>query len=88
MSKQLIPEKECPECKGKIDWKVVYGNFGRSQYNGLCRNCKGILRDREIPDVTKGRKLAKDLKGVHPMDKRITRYNGNVQIGILRELQK
>lgn len=79
------PEKECPECKGPLSWKVVRGTYGNPLYNGLCSKCNIILRGRETPDVTKGRALAHELIGVNCMDKKITKLSGDVQLGILRE---
>ena len=81
------PEKECPECKGTLTWKVIYGSWGKSEYNGLCSKCNIVLKGRETPDLRKGRLLAHELKINHPLDKRLTQYNGDVQIGYFREIQ-
>lgn len=89
---QPKPETECPECAGPIDWIVVRGTLGKSMYNGLCEKCCIVLRDREVPDVTRGKILEKDgkvgdifIKDIGALDKRITSLPGDVQIGILRE---
>lgn len=84
------PEKKCPNCDSKdIDWKIVRDELGTPSYNGLCKNCNAIMRGREPPEITRGRKLEKgELKGVYCMDKRITSLSCNTQIGILRERQK
>lgn len=81
------PEKECPECGGRLTWKVVREPFGKSGYNGLCSKCNIVLRGRETPDLRKGRKMAETLSGIHVMDKKITRHNADVQLGILRARQ-
>lgn len=80
----MEPEKECPECKGLLSWKVVRMDWGKSEYNGLCSKCNIVLKGRETPDLKKGRLMAEELIGVHVMDKRITKHNADVQLGILR----
>ncbi len=94
MEKQRLPEKECPECKGKIEWKVVRSNLGSPQYNGHCSKCAIVFRDREAPQITEGKKLEREgeIKGkpinkMTALDRRITRLPCDVQIGILRERQ-
>lgn len=81
------PEKECPDCGGRIQWKTIHGAFGKPLYNGLCPKCNIVIKGRETPQLAKGRNMAKDLIGVGAMDKRITSQPCDVQIGILRELQ-
>ena len=44
------PEKECPECKGPLTWKVSYGGFGEPEYNGLGSKCNIVRKGREDPD--------------------------------------
>ncbi len=90
MGKQKLPEKECPECKGKLDWKLIVGKWGSPQVNGLCKKCNLVCMNREPPDITKGKKLEKSgvTKNIPAMDKRITSLPVYVQIGILRERQK
>ena len=78
------PEKECPECKGLLGWKTVRGVFSEPLFNGYCKKCNLILRGRETPDLKKGRLMAGDLIDVKVMDKKITKHNGDVQLGILR----
>lgn len=82
------PEKKCPLCGGKINWKVVHDCWGVPAYNGLCLNpkCNAVMRGRETPEVTRGKKLERgELKGVDCMDKRITSLSCDTQIGILRQ---
>jgi len=82
------PEKCCPECKGEINWKVVWNGVGAPQYNGLCKKCNIVLRKRETPEVTRGKQLERgELNGVDCMDKRITSLSLQTQLGILRERQ-
>ena len=82
------PEKCCPECKGEINWKVVW-KLGAPQYNGLCKKCNIVFRKRETPEVTRGKQLERgELNGVDCMDKRITSLSLQTQLGILRERQK
>lgn len=88
-------EKECPECHGPIDWKLIYGDMGSPCMNGLCKHCNIILRNREPPDVTEGKRLEREgeidgapVKDMDAMDKRITRLSVPMQLGILRERQK
>lgn len=91
MRKQKLPEKKCPVCGGKIDWKVVHSEMGAPAYNGLCQTpgCNTLLKDRETPEVTRGKELERgELKGVDCMDKRITSLSCDTQIGLLRERQK
>ena len=81
-------EKVCPRCKGAIDWKIVYGSFGAPQANGLCTTCNVVFRNREAPEVSRGRALELgELAGVDAMDARILSLPGNVQLGILRQRQ-
>ena len=84
------PEKVCPSCGGRVHWKTVIYASGAPIYNGLCINkkCNAVIKGREHPEITKGKNMAKELKGVDCMDKRITSLPCNVQIGILRERQK
>lgn len=81
------PEENCPECGGKIHWKTVYSELGAPIYNGHCPKCAIVFRNRECPEVTKGKNLAKELIGAGAMDKRITSQSCNTQIGILRAKQ-
>ncbi len=81
------PEKECPECNGKIQWITVHSAYGAPIYQGHCPKCNIIFRGRETPQVAKGKRMAKDLIGVGCMDKRITSQPCDVQIGILRAKQ-
>jgi len=90
--KQRQPETQCPECGGPISWKVIHGALGRPQYNGICPKCNIVLRDREAPDIKRGKSLYRDgiidgtpVRDMHCMDKRITSLPCDVQIGILRE---
>ena len=88
MRQQKLPEKKCPVCGGKIDWKVIHNKLGAPSYNGLCENhkCNAIIKGRETPEITRGKELERgELKGVHCMDKRITSLPCDVQIGILRQ---
>ncbi len=82
-----LPINWCPQCEGKIHWKVVHSELGAPMYNGHCPKCAIVFRNRETPEVTKGRVLAKELIGVGAMDKRITSQSCDTQIGILREKQ-
>ena len=92
----LKPEKNCPKCDSKIDWKVVLeGDFGNPIYNGLCKKCCIVFRKREAPEITEGMALERDgkingvsVKKIAAMDERITGLSCHVQIGILRERQK
>jgi len=91
----MKPEKECPECKGPISWKIVRDSFGTARTNGLCRNCNIVFRGREAPEIRRGINMerhGKDVDGtpykdMYAMDKRITRLPCDVQIGILRARQ-
>jgi len=83
------PEVCCPECEGRIDWRVVWNKLGAPQYNGLCKKCNAVFRGRETPEVTRGKELERgELKGVDCMDRRITSLSVQTQLGILRERQK
>lgn len=84
------PEKNCPYCKGPIDWTVVRTALGAPFCNGLCKVCNAIFRGRETPDLAKGRERVQSgelPKNIKAMDDRITRHPTDVQLGILRELQ-
>lgn len=88
------PEKECPECGGKISWKSFVTIFGSPFVNGLCSKCNIIFRNRQDPQVTEGENLELEgeiggvkIKDIPAMDKRITSLPCNVQIGILRQRQ-
>lgn len=81
------PEEECPECKGKLDWKVVRGKWGKSFYNGLCKRCNIVLSGRETPGLKKGRVLAEQIGSISCMDTRNTQHNADVQLGYLRAIQ-
>jgi hypothetical protein len=83
----LVSEDKCPECGGKINWKVVRGELGSSFYNGLCKKCNIIFRRGEIPDLKRGRELARRLKVKNALDKRLTQYNTDIQVGYLRAIQ-
>lgn len=87
--KQPLPEKTCPECDGSISWKLVLNGWGIPQFNGLCKECNTILRGRELPNITKGKRLEREgiTKGIFCMDKRIMSLPSDVQIGILRQRQ-
>ena len=94
MSVQSLPEKQCPACNGLIHWKVIRDELGSPLYNGLCCDCGAIMRNREAPDVTQGKNLEKYghigrilVKDLHALDKRITKFPLDVQIGILRQRQ-
>ncbi len=79
------PEKRCPLCKGKLSW-ITVRRLGAPSANGICPKCNIVLRGREAPEITRGKALEKgEMKGVHCMDKRITRLPCDVQIGILRQ---
>jgi len=89
------PEKECPNCKGELEWKVVRDGSGTPVYNGLCRKCSLVLRRREAPQITEGKKLERNgmidgvpVKNLEVLDKRIMRLPDDIQLGILRERQK
>lgn len=90
MKEQKLPEKECPECKGKLEWKLVRNNWGGPGYNGLCKKCNLVIFDREVPEITKGKAMERngETKDIHAMDERITDLPVDVQLGILRERQK
>lgn len=87
VNKLLESETECPECKGKLDWKVIYGGLGNPTYSGLCKKCNIVLKDRETPDLKKGRKIAENLRIKHTLDKRLTGFNADVQLGYFRTIQ-
>jgi len=89
------PEKECPNCKGELEWKVVRDGSGTPVYNGLCRKCSLVLRRREAPQITEGKKLERNgmidgvpVKKIGALDRRIMRLPNDIQLGILRERQK
>lgn len=80
---------KCPECKTTMKWQEgLLSDSGRNMSVGrhYCMDCRIFKKPVESRAIRKGRRLAKDLKGVHCMDKRITQYSATVQIGILREL--
>ena len=79
-------EENCPECGGRIHWRTIH-HIGAPIYNGHCPKCNIVFRNRETPQIAKGKRMAKDLIGVHCMDKRITSQPCDVQIGILRAKQ-
>ncbi len=86
MDKQLMPERQCPECKGPLSWKTVRNGLGAPTANSFCPKCNIVLRKREAPEITRGKQLERrEMKGIHCMDKRITRLPCDVQIGILRQ---
>ena len=88
MKEKIVkPEKNCPHCGGRIQWKTVIGKFGQPLYQGHCSPCAIVFRGREHPNLAKGKKLAENLIGVGCMDKKITKLNYIVQIGILRSKQ-
>jgi hypothetical protein len=85
----LYPEEQCPKCKSKIDWKVVWSELGAPAYNGICKKCNIILTGRETPEVTRGKELERgELKNVSCLDRRITSLSTQAQLGILRQRQK
>lgn len=87
--KQPMPEKECPECGGKLTWKLVRNSWGSPQVNGLCSKCNIVLRGRKAPGISKGERLEREgvTSGISCLDKRITNLPCDVQIGILRQRQ-
>jgi hypothetical protein len=94
MKNDHAPEKECPECKGEISWKIVRNDYGAPFANGLCSNCNIVFRGREAPEIRQGMNLEKHgevdgvpIKDMHCMDKRITKLSCDTQIGILRQRQ-
>lgn len=94
-ARQEQPETECPKCSGPIDWKVVRDALGSPMYNGLCRKCNIVMRNREAPDITRGKTLEKSgevggipVEDLGALDRRFTRLPGNVQLGILRRRQR
>lgn len=95
VKKQKLPEKECPECKGEINWKISHESLGSPKANGLCKKCNIIFWNREPPEITEGKKLERKgkikgtlIKNIPALDDRITSLPSNVQLGILRERQK
>lgn len=78
------PEKACPMCNKVLEWVIIRTEGGAINYNGYCFKCHICLKNRELPDHTKGRKLAPSLVKFHALDKQITKYNTDVQVGILR----
>ena len=73
------------------DW-IITDVRGSGAYNNaasyICRGCGAIGRGHEHPQITRGRRVAGEFKNVPVMDKRMTRLQCNVQIGILRELHR
>lgn len=78
--------KKCPACGGKISMGRATSFSG--QVGWRCTQCNAFSFQRhEHPEITRGKAMARDLEGVHYMDKQITRLPCNVQIGILRARQ-
>ena len=78
-----MPTK-CPACGGRI--RMSRGKSMKVGWN--CTNCSAFsFAEHDHPDITKGKKMAPQFKGVPVMDRRMTSLPTNTQIGILRVLQ-
>lgn len=82
---------KCPECKKPMKWQegLLTGSGERDMTVGryYCSSCNLWSTQTESRGLRKGKKLAHKLKGVHAMDKRITKHSLEVQLGILRAKQ-
>jgi hypothetical protein len=81
----------CPECGKLMAWTegLLGGAGARGVETGRCSclPCRIFMKPVESRDITKGKKMAENLRGVHFMDKKITKQSCAVQIGILRARQ-
>ena len=76
----------CPACGGRIRISGGCDDGARSGWS--CSVCMAFsFAQHDSPEITRGKKLKKELEGVHFMDKAITSLPANVQIGILRARQ-
>ncbi len=84
-----IPKK-CPSCGAGISMGSNRGpgNDGTKIGWSCAAGCGAFsFAECEHPDITKGKRMAKDFKDVHCMDKKMTELPTNVQLGILRANQ-
>ncbi len=82
---------KCPKCKKPMRWQegLLTDSGSRDTTVGreYCSNCNLRGKPTESIAVSNGKRLAKNLRGVRAMDKRITQHSSATQIGILRALQ-
>jgi len=73
----------CPACGGRI--RISGGCDNSTRAGWSCSVCNAFsFADHDSAQITTGKKMKKELDGVHFMDKSITSLPTNVQIGILR----
>ena len=79
-----IPTK-CPACGAGIKLGSPQGLGGGKVGWSCTANCGAFsLAVCDHPEITRGKKMAREFEGVHCMDKKMTKLPRRVQLGILR----
>ena len=83
--------EKCPICKKPMSWQEGLLHDGARNYSTgryFCIPCRISGKMKDSRELRKGRKLAKNFKGISALDKRITRLSTAMQLGILRGRQR
>ena len=88
MSRGPLPSL-CPACQSRISISRGTSGYGTKRgWSCMNNKCNAFgFSEYDHPDMTEGKRIAKEFKGIHPLDERLTSLSCNMQLGILRTLQ-